>query len=52
MEKSQFGAALRLLKSKKIDFSPLISATYPADKAIEAFEMNKQKDTLKILLKF
>ncbi len=48
----QFGAALRLLKSKKIDFSPLISATYPADKAIEAFEMNKQKDTLKILLKF
>ncbi len=48
----QFGAALRLLKSEKIDFSPLISATYSVDDAIAAFEANKQKDTLKILLKF
>ena len=48
----QFGAALRLLKSGKVDFSPLISATYSVDDAIEAFEKNKQKDTLKVLLKF
>lgn len=48
----QFGPALRLLKSKKIDFSPLISATYPVDNALEAFEKNKEKDTLKVLLKF
>ena len=48
----QFGAALRLLKSHKIDFTPLISAEYPVDKAIEAFEANKQKETLKVLLKF
>lgn len=48
----QFGPALRLLKSEKIDFSPLISAKYDADNAIEAFEKNKQKDTLKVLLKF
>ncbi len=48
----QFPAALRLLKSGKIDFSPLISATYPIDKAIEAFEKNKEKETLKVLLSF
>ena len=41
----QFGPALRLLKNNRIDFSPLISAVYNADDAIEAFEKNKQKDT-------
>ena len=46
----QFPPALRLLESGKIDFSPLISAKYPIDKAIDAFEKNKEKDTLKILL--
>ena len=48
----QFDPALRLLKSNKIDFSPLISAVYPVEKAIEAFEKNKAKDTLKVLLRF
>lgn len=48
----QFAPALRLLKSGKVDFSPLISAVYKADKAIEAFEKNKEKETLKILLDF
>lgn len=48
----QFGAALRLLQSGKVDFSPLISAVYSVDDAIEAFEKNKEKDTLKVLLKF
>ena len=48
----QFPDALRLLKSGRVDFSPLISAVYPADKAIEAFEKNKEKDTLKVLLSF
>ena len=48
----QFPAALRLLKSGRVDFSPLISAVYPADKAIEAFEKNKEKDTLKVILSF
>ena len=46
----QFPPALRLLESGKIDFTPLISGKYPIDKAIEAFEKNKEKDTLKILL--
>ena len=48
----QFKPALRLLQSNKVDFSPLISATYTIDNAIEGFEKNKQKDTLKVLLKF
>lgn len=48
----QFPAALRLLKSGRVDFSPMISAQYPADEAIAAFKKNKEKDTLKVLLKF
>ena len=48
----QFPPALRLLKSEKIDFSPMISGRYKADDAIKAFEKNKEKDTLKILLDF
>lgn len=48
----RFAPALRLLESKKVDFSPLISGVYGVDKAIEAFEKNKEKDTLKVLIKF
>ena len=47
----QFPPALRLLESGKIDFSPLISGVYSLDDAKEAFEKNKEKDTLKVLLK-
>lgn len=48
----RFAPALRLLESGKIDFKSLISGVYSVDKAIEAFEKNKEKDTLKVLLKF
>ena len=48
----QFPPALRLLASGKVDFTPLISGIYSVDDAIDAFEKNKEKDTLKILLKF
>lgn len=48
----RFAPALRLLASGKIDFSPMISGIYSIDNAIEAFEKNKEKDTLKVLLKF
>lgn len=48
----QFAPALRLLNSGKIDFGPLISGIYPLDKALEAFEKNTQKGTLKVLMKF
>lgn len=47
----QFKPALRYLENKKIDFTPFISATYSIDEAIEAFEKNKEKNTLKVLLK-
>ena len=48
----QFKPALRLLENNRIDFKPFISGIYNVDDAIEAFEKNKEKDTLKILLKF
>lgn len=48
----QFKPALNLLKNKRIDFKPFISKIYPADEAIEAFEANKSKDTIKILISF
>ncbi len=47
----QFPPALRLLKNKRIDFTPFISKTYSIDDAIEAFEANKSKESLKILIK-
>lgn len=48
----QFPPALRLLESEKVDFSPLISGIYSSDKALEAFEKNKEKETLKLLIDF
>lgn len=48
----QFPPALRMLERGAIDFKPLISAVYSVDDAIEAFEKNKEKDTLKVLIKF
>ncbi len=47
----QFPPALRLLENNRIDFSRMISKIYTIDKAIEAFEANKLKDTIKILVK-
>ena len=47
----QFPPALRLLENNRIDFKPFISGIYNIDDAIEAFEKNREKDTLKILLK-
>lgn len=48
----QFAPAIRLLEKGKINIKPLISEIYPVDNALEAFEKNKQKDILKVLLKF
>ena len=47
----QFPPALRLLKNHKIDFTPFISGIYSIDDAIEAFEANKSRENLKILIK-
>ncbi len=46
----QFGPALRLLENNRIDFTPFISGTYPIEQALEAFEANKSKESLKILI--
>ncbi len=48
----QFPPALRMLASGHVDFKPLISGIYSADDALNAFEKNKEKDTLKVLVKF
>ncbi len=48
----QFKPALNLLKNERIDFKPFISKIYPADEAIEAFEANKSKETVKVLISF
>ncbi|MBR1977326.1 alcohol dehydrogenase catalytic domain-containing protein [bacterium] len=47
-----FAPAMRLFESKKIDVKPLISRILPFDDALGAFELNKQKDVVKVLLKF
>jgi len=47
----QFPPALRLLENNRIDFKPFISKIYSIDNALEAFEANKAKDTIKILIK-
>ncbi len=48
----RFEPALQLLKDKKINVAPLISKVYNIDEALEAFEANKQKDVIKVLIKF
>ena len=47
----QFAPALRLLENNRIDFKPFISGIYSINNAIEAFEANKAKDSIKILIK-
>lgn len=47
----QFRPALRYLKEHKIDFKPFISDIVSIDDAIKGFEINKQKDSLKVLIR-
>ncbi len=47
----RFEPAMRLIASGKIDFSQMISKIYPIEQAVEAFDANNAKDTIKILLK-
>lgn len=47
----RFEPAMRLIASGKIDFSQMISKIYPIEQAINAFDANNAKDTIKILLK-
>ena len=47
-----FGPALRALSSGLIDVKPLITAIYPIDKAVEAFQRAADKESLKVILTF
>lgn len=46
----QFAPALRLLESKRIDVTKLISDIYSIDQSIAAFERNKEKSSVKVLV--
>jgi threonine dehydrogenase-like Zn-dependent dehydrogenase len=46
----RFEPAVRLLRNRLIQVDDLISAIYPFDRALEAFEKVKEADTIKILL--
>lgn len=45
-----FEPALRALESNAVDVDPLVAATLPLDRAVQAFERASAKGTLKILL--
>jgi alcohol dehydrogenase len=45
-----FAPALRLLERSLVDVESLISATYPLDEGLAAFERAQEKGTLKVLL--
>jgi threonine dehydrogenase-like Zn-dependent dehydrogenase len=47
----QFAPALRLLKNNRIDFTPFITKIFNINDALEAFELNKSKDSLKVLIR-
>lgn len=48
----QFAPVMRLLNDNKLNVKPLITKILSFDKALEGFELNRQKDTLKVILKF
>ena len=45
-----FSKAIEFLLTHKPDLSPLISASYPFSRALEAFEKTKDKEVLKVIL--
>lgn len=47
----QFAPALRLLESGRIDVKPLISDIFELDESITAFERNKEKSSIKVIVK-
>lgn len=51
---NDFGPIIRLIESKKIDLSPIISDTYELENAIDAFETLRNNDgsKAKVLVKF
>lgn len=47
----QFEPVLRLMEKGKIDTKPLITEILPFNEALKAFELNRKKETIKVLLK-
>ena len=47
-----FKPALDLMEKNIIDFDKYITASYPLEKASEAFSKAKQKDSLKVQISF
>ena len=47
----RFEPVIRLMEKGKINTKPLITKTLPFEEAIKGFELNRKKDTIKILLK-
>ncbi len=48
----QFAPVMRLLKRGAVNVKPLITKILPFNQGIEAFELNRKKETLKVILKF
>jgi len=46
-----FAPALRVLSQKLVDIHPLISACYPLNEGLTAFQHAGQKGTLKVLVR-
>jgi len=47
----QFAPVMRLLEKKAIDVKPLITKILPFEDGVEGFELNRKKDTLKVILR-
>ena len=47
-----FDEALRLLQERKVAVTPLVSARFGIDRALEAFDAARRPDTLKVLIDF
>lgn len=48
----QFAPVMRLLARGAINVKPLITKVLPFEQGVEGFKLNREKDTLKVLLKF
>ena len=49
----EFGWAVDLISNRRVDMRPLLTATYPVDQAIEAFQLAGDKSrAMKVQLAF
>src|SRR5574344_1163610 len=48
----RFKPALRVLESKKVDVNPIVSKIFDSKDSLAAFESNKDKNTIKVIIRF